>query len=134
MDNEIMLSERADGTELDQRAQAKAEECQIEAAVYRNGLEECKRRAEAGLVDGVISCASLALDTSERKLWGKEWKERWDQDIGRLEEVLKAAKQIATLISQFCVTDGSENAAIQARVLEIIEKIVAYQPGSSVNV
>ncbi|HLR04990.1 MAG TPA: hypothetical protein VK117_04205, partial [Pyrinomonadaceae bacterium] len=76
MDKEVTVGQRADLSELEQRAQAKAEECQIEAAGYRNGLEECKRRAEAGLVDGVISCASLALDTSETKLWGKEWKER----------------------------------------------------------
>src|SRR5882762_8814909 len=104
------------------------------SAFYRNRLEECKRLADAGSVHGVFSCASLALDTSERKVWAKEWKTQKDQDTGRLEEILKAAKQIETLASQFCVTDSRENAALKARILEVIKQIVAYQPGSSVNV
>lgn len=114
------------------QAEAKAQECQIEAAVYRRQLEKCERlarRAEKtnnpSLLYGVLSQASLTLKKRNVSEWGELWKEASNRDKRRLSEVRKALKEVGNLAEQMNVGKDSVNTRLKSRILECVRRVLA---------
>jgi hypothetical protein len=110
MNNTFSPSERDELLQRVSVAEAKAQECQIEAAVYRDQLTECEDLAMRAfktknpqLLLGSLSKASLTLKNRNVKEWGKTWKDCWEMDIKWLKRALKSLKEIKDAANQLSV-------------------------------
>ena len=140
MSDELMALEKAELIERSKQAEAKAQECQIEAAVYRRELMNCEAialRAERTnnpqLLLGVESEVSLSLKEQNIRQWGKEWRDTWEHDIKWLRRALLALKEIEVAASKLSEADQS-NANLRMKIRGLAERALAQDVLSSVSV
>lgn len=137
MNIEFMSGEKEALLKRIAEAEARAQECQIEAAVYREQLVHIADTAEQtnnpSLLYGVVSQASLTLKHCNVKQWGMEWKALWDQDMKWLEDALRVFAEIRRFATDIKVDDDSANAALKGRILESIGGVLVEHPSSSVS-
>ncbi|SRR6266446_8406071 len=87
--------------EIIERAEAKAEQCQIEASIYRRELEDLKALADSAtedncelVVNRIAREAASALQSETIKEWCIDWRTLWESDIQWLKDALRLLKQI----------------------------------------
>jgi hypothetical protein len=120
-------------------AEARAKECQIEAAVYREQLAECEQLAHLAietqnpqLLYGALSTASLTLQDKNVKEWGKDWRLCWQMDIEWLESALQSLKQIKNAAAQITVDETQQ--ALKSQILELANYALIQHVPSSVSI
>jgi hypothetical protein len=139
MNNGMTATEREDLLKRVAKAETKAQECQIEAAVYREQLIECERLAHLAietenpqLLHGALSTASLTLQAKNVKEWAKDWRNCWKMDIKWLERSLQTLKEIKTVAGQLSVDETQQR--LKAKILERATGALIQHAPSSVSV
>lgn len=138
MSDNLTPSERAQLLERVRRAEEQAQECRVEAAVYRKQLVECADLARKAVNDpfyiqGVVSLASLSLQESNIKQWGKEWAKIWDMDMEWLKTAIQSFKDIRAAVAELDVEGNPHNAVLKARISEALQKVLVQHSSSSVS-
>ena len=121
------------------KAEKKAQECEIEGAVYRHSLAECERLAKEAkrtnnpqLLFGVMSQASLALQEKNVKQWAKDWGDVWVSDLSWLRRTLSALKKVRRVATNLDVTD--RNQRLKMEIEAVAKKALVQQVPSSITV
>jgi hypothetical protein len=139
MNDGMLATEREDLLTRVATAETKAQECQIESAVYREQLIECERLAHLAietenpqLLHGALSIASPTLQAKNVKEWAKDWRNCWKMDIKWLERALQALKEIKTAAGQLSVDETQQ--LLKAKILERATGALIQHEPSSVTV
>ena len=123
--------------EIIERAEAKAEQCQLEAAIYRQELTRVKALADSassvqsGLFLSQISrVIGSALESDTIGQWCKDWKGSWESDIGWLRDTLQSLKQIQTAATQLSASGHEQDIYLKQCILESLNRALIQRPSN----
>lgn len=109
------------------RAELKAEQCQIEGAIYREELMRIKKLADSArevnsgsILNQISREARSTLESDTMDQWCKDWKASWESDLAWLTDTLKIMKGIRSIASQRSVMSDQPDASLK-RILQLAD-------------
>jgi K+-transporting ATPase c subunit len=132
--NEESLLERL------RRAEAKAQEAILVAAVYREQIEQAvslarraAREKHPDFLYGALSGVELALDEKNIKDWAKSWSEAWSADISWLMRAITQMRIVKDAAEKLDPKVSPANTEIQRIIISAARSVLVQHLPSSVN-